>query len=75
MATAEVLNYLETWPGRSVHGFSTAGNLTRGIGWDERTRRLSEMACLETWLNLIEQNLVELRTNLEVRIGGPLVPS
>jgi hypothetical protein len=75
MATAEVLNYLETWPGRSVHGFPTAGNSTRGIGWDERTGRLSDKASLETRLNLIAQNWVELRTNLEVRIGGSLVSS
>jgi hypothetical protein len=75
MATAEVLNYLETWPGRSVHGFSTAKNSTRGIGWDERTKRPSNKASLEIKLNLIAQTWVELCTNLEVRIGGLLYQS
>jgi hypothetical protein len=72
MATAEVLNLLETWLGRSLHGFATPGNPRRTIERDERAGRLSDSTSLETRLGHIAQTWVELCASFKVRIGGLL---
>ena len=68
MASVEVLNPFETWPGLSALGFSTPGNSPTTIGWDEWSRRLPEKANLETRLSLIAHTWVELCASLKVRI-------
>ncbi|KAL2189320.1 hypothetical protein L209DRAFT_110118 [Thermothelomyces heterothallicus CBS 203.75] len=60
MATAEVLNLLDTWPGRSIHGFPGTGPSPKTIRSNGRVEHFSDGASLVSQLSFISQLWIEL---------------
>lgn len=70
MATVEVLNWPDNWPGRrSVYGFPATAFSRPTIGWGEGSGALFDKAILQAKLCLVAQTWVELCTRLKVRIS------